>query len=50
VDRVGYILDGEPQHATAAERSDRNGVEGGNFFVDFTSDMAPRPCPSPSAL
>jgi streptogramin lyase len=35
-DRAGYILDGEPHMPRPPSVPTGNGVEGGNFFVDFT--------------
>src|SRR5262249_5378945 len=35
-DRAGYILDGEPHTPRPPSVPTGNGVEGGNFFVDFT--------------
>jgi streptogramin lyase len=36
MDRAGYILDGEPHTPRPPSVPSGNGVEGGNFFVDFT--------------
>jgi hypothetical protein len=46
-DRVLYHLDGEPHTPRPPSTPSGDGVEGGDFFVDFAVDFASQPYPTP---
>jgi sugar lactone lactonase YvrE len=46
-DRVLFYLDGEPHTPRPPSIPSGDGVEGGNFFVDFFLDFATAPYPTP---
>ncbi len=47
VDQVGFFLDGEPLTWPIPSNESGNGVEGGDFFVDFITDAGTQALPVP---